>query len=106
MNLDFISLKEPLHNSLRSVISRSRAVCCVVFLGKAQAIACKKTPCSPSRSDVHSLARVMQRALTVAENSLAFVDKRVHAFLLVIRRKQGVEDAPLKHDAVRKAALK
>ena len=57
--------KDPLHNSLWSVISRTRAVCCVVFLGKAQAIACKKTPCSPSRSDCHSLARVMQRVLNV-----------------------------------------
>ena len=56
-------LKDPLHNSLRSVISRTRAVCCVVFLANSPAIGCKKTPCSPSRSDCHSLARVMQRVL-------------------------------------------
>ena len=53
--------KDPLHNSLRPVISRTRAVCCVVFLANSGAIGCKKTPCSPSRSGCHRLARVMQR---------------------------------------------
>ena len=58
-----INLKEPLHNSLRSVISRTRAVCFVVFLANSRAVGCKKTPCRPSRTDYHSLARVMQRLL-------------------------------------------
>ena len=53
--------RDPLHNSLRSVISRTRAVCSVVFLANSPAIGVKKTPCSPSRSDCHSLARVMLR---------------------------------------------
>ena len=55
------SPRDPLHNSLRPVISRTRAVCCVVFLVNSGAIDCKKTPCSPSRSGCHRLARVMQR---------------------------------------------
>ena len=58
-----LMVKDPLHNSLRSVVSRTRAVCCVVFLDNIRAIGCKKTPCSPSRSDRHILARVMQRVL-------------------------------------------
>ena len=43
--------KDPLHNSLRSVISRTRAVCCVVFLANSRAIGCKKTPCIPSHPE-------------------------------------------------------
>ncbi len=57
------SIKDPLHNSLRSVIARARAVHCVVFLANSRAIGGKKTPCGPSRSARHSLARVMQRIL-------------------------------------------
>ena len=56
-----ITARDPLHNSLLSVISRAQAVCCVVFLTNNHAIGCKKTPCSPSRSACHSLARVIQR---------------------------------------------
>ena len=33
-----IIASEPLHNSLRSVISRTRAACCVVFLANSRAI--------------------------------------------------------------------
>ena len=62
-----LALKDSLHNSLRPVINRTRAVCCVVFLANSGAIGRKKTPCSPSRSGCHRLARVMQRVL----NSLA-----------------------------------
>ena len=51
------SLKDALHNSLRSVISRARAVCCVVFLANRHTIGCKKTAGSPSRSDCHGTAR-------------------------------------------------
>ena len=39
-----------LHNSLRSVIARPRAVRCVAFLANSPAIGCKKTPYSLSRS--------------------------------------------------------
>ena len=42
---DTLSSKDPLHNSLRSVMSRTRAVSCVVFLANSRAIGCKKTPC-------------------------------------------------------------
>ena len=59
--------KDPLHSSLRSVISRPRAVCRVAFLTNSRAIGCKKTPCSPSRSARHSLARAMQRPLNYAK---------------------------------------
>ena len=52
---------DPLHNSLRHVINRTRAACRVVFFVNSGAIDCKKTPCSPSRSGCHRLARVMQR---------------------------------------------
>ncbi len=57
--------RDPLHNSLRSVVARARAVCGVVFLANSQAIGCKKTPCGPSRSAYHSSARVMQRVPSV-----------------------------------------
>ena len=53
--------RDPLHNSLRSVVARARAHRCVVFLANSGAIGCKKTPCGPSRSAYHSSARVMQR---------------------------------------------
>ena len=59
------TLKDPLHNSLRSVVARARAVRYVVFLGNSGAIGCKKTPCGPSRSAYHSSARVMQRVLNL-----------------------------------------
>ena len=39
-----LRLWDPLHNPLRSVISRTRTVCCVVFLANSRAIGCKKTP--------------------------------------------------------------
>ena len=42
--------RDGLHNSLRSVIARPRAVYCVAFFANSWAIGCKKTPCSPSRS--------------------------------------------------------
>ncbi len=42
--------KDVLHNSLRSVIARPRAVLCVAFVANSTAIGCKKTPCAPSRS--------------------------------------------------------
>ncbi len=58
-------IKDALHNSLRSVVSRTRAVCCVAFFANSHAIDCKKAPCSPSRADRHSLARVMQRLLNI-----------------------------------------
>ena len=41
---------DDLHNSLRSVIARSRAAHCVAFLANSAAIGCKKTPCAPSPS--------------------------------------------------------
>ena len=44
------ALEDDLHNSLRSVIARSRAVHCVAFLANSAAIGCKKTPCAPSPS--------------------------------------------------------
>ena len=50
---------EPLHNSLRPVLNWTRAVCGVVVLANSRAIDCKKTPCSPSRSGCHRLAKVM-----------------------------------------------
>ena len=53
--------RDPLHNPLRPVIVRTRAVHCVVFLSNSWAIGCKKTPCGPSRSARHRRARVMQR---------------------------------------------
>ena len=34
--------RDPLHNSLRSVIGRTRAVSCVVFLANSPAIGCKR----------------------------------------------------------------
>ena len=42
--------RDVLHNSLRSVIARPRAVHCVAFLANSPAIGCKKMPCGPSRS--------------------------------------------------------
>ncbi len=57
------TVKDPLHNSLRSVVARARAVCGVAFFANSGAIGCKKAPCSPSRSTYHSSARVMQRVL-------------------------------------------
>ena len=45
-----VSAKDVLHNSLRSVIARSRAVRCVAFFANSSAIGCKKTPCGLSRS--------------------------------------------------------
>ena len=56
-----LTAKDPLHNSLRSVVARARAVYGVAFLANSGAIGCKKAPCSPSRSAYHSSARVMQR---------------------------------------------
>ncbi len=70
------AFRNPLHNSLRSVIARARAVHCVVFLANSWAIGCKKTPCGPSRSARHSLARVMQRVPS-------FLDGRLHALVFV-----------------------
>ena len=76
-------LREPLHNSLRSVVKRTRAARCVVFLTNSLAIGCKKTPCSPSRSDCHSLARVMQRLPSVEPFTMlltCFHDRTRHPF--------------------------
>ena len=44
------SSRDVLHNSLQSVIARSRAIRCVAFLAHSPAMGCKKTPCSLSRS--------------------------------------------------------
>ena len=43
-------VKDALHNSLRSVAARPRAIRCVAFLANSWAIGCKKTPCASSRS--------------------------------------------------------
>ena len=43
-------IRDGLHNSLRSVIARRRAVRCVAFLANSRAIGCEKAPCGPSRS--------------------------------------------------------
>ena len=45
-----VFFRDVLHNSLRSVIARPRAVHCVTFLANSPAIGCKKMPCGPSRS--------------------------------------------------------
>ena len=45
-----LRLRDVLHNSLRSVIARPRAVRCVAFLTNSLAIGCEKTPCGLSRS--------------------------------------------------------
>ena len=47
---NLIESRDPLHNSLRSVIAPPRAVHCVAFLANSPAIGCKKMPCGPSRS--------------------------------------------------------
>jgi hypothetical protein len=52
---------DPLHNSLRSVIKRTRAVCGVAFFANSPAIGCKRRLASPSRPACHSPAGVMQR---------------------------------------------
>ena len=44
------SPRDVLHNSLRSVIARPRAVRCIAFFANSSAIGCKKTPCGLSRS--------------------------------------------------------
>ena len=45
-----VDLRNVLHNSLQSVIARSRAIRCVAFLAHSPAMGCKKTPCGLSRS--------------------------------------------------------
>ncbi len=45
-----LSARDDLHNFLRSVIARPRAVHSVAFLANSRAIGRKKTPCGPSRS--------------------------------------------------------
>ena len=45
-----VDLRNVLHNSLQSVIARSRAIRCVAFFANSSAIGCKKTPCGLSRS--------------------------------------------------------
>ena len=57
--------RDVLHNSLRSVIARPRAVHCVAFLANSRAIGRKKTPCGPSRSTLPPTARVMQVILNI-----------------------------------------
>ena len=52
--------RDGLHNSLRSVIARSRAVYCVVFLANSRAIGCKKRLVAHPDPHYHRLARVMQ----------------------------------------------
>ena len=85
------AVRDALHNSLRSVISRTRAVCRVVFIANSRAIGCKKTPCSPSRSDCDSLARVMQSipsftSIRLVSRSDALGD---HDFLLLQSKRKG-----------------
>ena len=46
----YATLEDDLHNSLRSVIARSRAVHCVAFVANSRATGLQKTPCGPSRS--------------------------------------------------------
>ena len=45
-----VDLRNVLHNSLQSVIARSRAIRCVAFLAHSPAMGCKKAPCGLSRS--------------------------------------------------------
>ena len=45
-----VTSRDVLHNSLQSVIARSRAIRCVAFFANSSAIGCKKTPCGLSRS--------------------------------------------------------
>ena len=45
-----VDRRNVLHNSLRSVIARSRAIRCVAFLAHSPAMGCKKAPCGLSRS--------------------------------------------------------
>ena len=45
-----VDRRNVLHNSLQSVIARSRAIRCVAFLAHSPAMGCKKTPCGLSRS--------------------------------------------------------
>ena len=45
-----VTPRDVLHNSLRSVMARTRAIRCVAFLTNSTAIGCKKTPCGLSRS--------------------------------------------------------
>ena len=42
--------REVLHNSLRTVLARLRAIHFVAFLANSTAIGCEKTPCGSSRS--------------------------------------------------------
>ena len=45
-----VDLRNVLHNSLQSVIARSRPIRCVAFLAHSPAMGCKKAPCGLSRS--------------------------------------------------------
>ena len=45
-----VDLRNVLHNSLQTVIARSRAIRCVAFLAHSPAMGCKKAPCGLSRS--------------------------------------------------------
>ena len=45
-----VDLRNVLHNSLQTVIARSRPIRCVAFLAHSPAMGCKKAPCGLSRS--------------------------------------------------------
>ena len=79
-------VKESLHNAVRHMISLARAVCCVAFLAKALAIGRKNTPCSPSRSDCHSLATVGQRILKDVDQARRYAQACLS--VIAIRRQQ------------------
>ena len=76
--------RDPLHNSLRSVVARARAVCGVAFLANSGAIGCKKAPCSPSRSAYLSSARVMQRVPRAFGKTSSLVLTKVFLLTFVI----------------------
>ena len=84
-------LQDPFHNSSRSVISRTRAACCVVFLvftcQYGQLLTAKRHSCIPRRSAWQILASVVQRIVKAQRNKLC---RRVTSGQAVGQRLPGI----------------
>ena len=84
-------LQDPFHNSSRSVISRARAACCVVFLvftcQYGQLLTAKRHPCIPRRSAWKVLAKVVQNILKAQRDKLC---RRVTSGQAVGQRLPGI----------------
>ena len=70
--------RDPLHNSLRSVVSRTRAVCCVVFLADSLAIGKKKRLASHPESTATASPELCRGSTAIKLLLKVYLQQRHH----------------------------